>query len=140
LKIIPIASHSNFRAIIDQPRNLRDSFAKEVAKMGGLLGINLVHDFIGPKYPDDLLAHIEHARELGLLDALCFGTDFFHPDPESLGFDKDRIMFHKELGSSTCFPTLLQVLSSALSEEEKERVAFKNFMAYLEREEKLLLT
>jgi microsomal dipeptidase-like Zn-dependent dipeptidase len=103
--------------------------------MGGVIGINLVYDFIGHNYPDDLLKHVEHARKLGLLEALCFGTDFFHPDPS-----EERQTFHRQLGSSACFPPLLEVLSSVLSEEEKEMVAYKNFLAYLKREEKLELS
>jgi membrane dipeptidase len=138
LKILPIASHSNFREVIDHPRNLPDPFVQEIVKMGGVVGINLVADFIGHKLPDDLLAHIEHARKLGVLDSLCFGTDFFYPDHS--GLDKDRILFHQELGSSACFPHLLLLLSEVLSHEEKEKVAYKNFLAYLKREEKLELS
>lgn len=138
LKIIPIASHSNFREIVDQPRNLPDPFVKEIVKLGGIVGINLVRDFIGRNYPEDLLRQVEHARTLGILDHYCFGTDFFHPDYEGGKKPLGYITFHKELGSSACFPHLLSALSKVLSNEEKEKVAYKNFLAYLEREEQLL--
>src|SRR5690606_31012676 len=90
LNIIPIASHCNFTARRDHPRNLRDETAKEIYAMGGLIGINFVRAFVDNDKADTLLDHIEYGLKLGGESKLTFGADFFytadHPDPKRVPF------------------------------------------------------
>lgn len=99
-----MASHSNCRALMgahDDPRaqrHLADATIREIARRGGVIGINLLSDFLDPSITrgqrctlDALIAHIEHAcsvvgdrRHVGL------GTDMdggFAADRLPLGID-----------------------------------------------------
>jgi membrane dipeptidase len=71
-----IASHSNFRAVKDVPRNLPDEIAQEIVARGGVIGLAFIRSFIGNS-ADCLFHHIEHALAKGWGDALCIGADFF---------------------------------------------------------------
>lgn len=100
LNLRVIASHSNFRAIADVPRNLPDHLAQEIFRRGGVIGLNFVGRFIGPSY-DKIFDHIAHGKKLGGEKQLCFGADFF--------FDHDLPVlrewsFFDELSDSSCYP------------------------------------
>jgi membrane dipeptidase len=43
-----IASHSNARALADEPRNLSDTQIREIANSGGLIGVTAVHGSLAP--------------------------------------------------------------------------------------------
>jgi membrane dipeptidase len=72
-----IASHSNARAVRDEPRNLSDTQIRSIAATGGLVGLNgfprLVAD--GDPDVDDLIAHALHVIELVGPDHVCFGLN-----------------------------------------------------------------
>lgn len=72
------ASHSNARAVHDHFRNLSDSFAKEIFRRGGIVGLNLYPDFLAEKDAcmDDVLRHAEHFLSLGGERGLALGCDF----------------------------------------------------------------
>ena len=126
LKLTPIASHSNFRKVVNRNRNLPDELAREIIRRGGVIGFNLMHRFLG----DDPLKHIEHALSLGGEDHLCFGADFF--------FDGDLSSLQIPFGpfyddrfrDATCYPKLLELFSEKLS---KEKIAYKNLASFLAR-------
>ena len=59
-----IASHSNARAICDNPRNLPDPLIRELISRQGLIGINFYRDFAGGNL-EALIRHIDHILELG---------------------------------------------------------------------------
>ena len=44
-----VASHSNARAVTDQPRNLSDPMLKKLADRGGVTGLNLVPEFLNDR-------------------------------------------------------------------------------------------
>ncbi len=71
-----IASHSNFRPVMDVPRNLPDEIAQEIVKRGGLIGLNLIQPFVGAS-EGSFFDHIEYALSKGWGDALSFGADFY---------------------------------------------------------------
>jgi len=84
-----IASHCNCRALLgdcanpDWQRHLDDDTIREIARRGGIVGVNLVRNFI--RYPLDrkdrptvaeLCDHIEHIRSLtGSTKAVALGSD-----------------------------------------------------------------
>ena len=80
LSDIPIfASHSNCRALMNVPRCLKDEHIKEIAKRGGVIGIN----YYGPQLVksgnariEDIVHHIQHVAEIAGIDACCLGSDF----------------------------------------------------------------
>ncbi|MGD0153433.1 MAG: dipeptidase [Thermacetogeniaceae bacterium] len=73
-----IASHSNCGAIREHPRNLTDQQIKAIAQQDGLVGVNLVPQFVGPPGagPPSLIDHIDHICELVGDDYVGFGCDF----------------------------------------------------------------
>ncbi len=94
-----IASHSNCRALMGDDdaqgaqRHLADRTIKEVARRGGMVGINLLSDFLDPsvqrgqRAPVDRVAdHIERVCELtGSTDHVGLGSD------ADGGFGADRL-------------------------------------------------
>ncbi len=114
LKITPIASHSNFRAVTEHARNLPDPLAKEVFRRGGVMGLNFVKDFIGQSFS----AHVEHAKSLGGFDSYCFGADFFY---------SEDMPFFEEFSNASCYPKMLELL------KEGEKMAYINFENFLAR-------
>jgi len=131
LKLLPLASHSNFRSVCRQLRNLPDFVAKEIVKRGGVIGINLFRHFLGESVRD-ISRHVEHALYLGALDHYCFGADFFY-EQISLHSLYPRPYFHDELSNSGCYPHLLSHLKSLCGQKEIENIAFGNARAFFER-------
>src|SRR5581483_10239159 len=83
-----IASHSSCRAVTNVPRNLSDDMIRALAKKGGMMQINFNCGFVSQKSADappnasvratlaDVVAHIDHARQVGGIDVVGIGSDF----------------------------------------------------------------
>lgn len=83
-----IASHSSCRALTNAPRNMSDEMIKALAQKGGVIQINFNCGFVSQKSADDksptpvratladVVAHIDHARQIGGIDSVGIGTDF----------------------------------------------------------------
>jgi membrane dipeptidase len=94
-----IASHSACRALTNVPRNMTDDMIKALAKKDGVIQINVNCGFISQKSADapkdapvratlaDVVAHIDHARQVGSIDAVGIGTDFDGITCTPEGFD-----------------------------------------------------
>ncbi|MCB1106947.1 MAG: membrane dipeptidase [Chlamydiia bacterium] len=124
LSILPIASHSNYRAVKDHPRNLPDHLAREIIRRGGVIGINFVQKFVGDQ-PEDFIRHIEHALSLGGEDAIVLGSDFFGglslPALEELD-----PLYQEPFSNSGCFPSFYKLLDSFFGKELIEKIFYKN--------------
>lgn len=76
---IPIASHSNARALADHPRNLYDKQLKEISDRGGVTGIVLYNNFLksGDNLPtlEDIYYHIDHIMNVCGTDHVGIGSD-----------------------------------------------------------------
>lgn len=132
LDIIPIASHSNFRAVCGHRRNLPDHLAKEIARRNGLIGLNMVRHFVGSQGPQDLLAHIHHAHTLGVENSLCLGADFF--GEIDVGEEKNHLKpyFFEGFSTSACYPEIRKILATAFSEEFIENLMYYRLNHFLE--------
>jgi membrane dipeptidase len=96
-----IASHSSARSVTNVPRNMTDEMIKALAQKGGVIQINIYCAFISQKAADaahaanfnaasaaapapetiratldDVVAHIDHVRQVAGVDAIGLGTDF----------------------------------------------------------------
>lgn len=124
LQITPIASHSNFRAVKNHPRNLPDALAKEIIARKGVIGMNFVRHFVG-NHSEDFLSHIHHGIALGGEDTLALGADFF--GGISLPSTQHLQPFYQEgFSNSSCYPRFLGLLESELSKNQVEKIAHLN--------------
>ncbi len=72
-----VATHCNCRSLCDIPRNLPDDDIREIARLGGVIGITFVPDFLGPDAGMDLvLDHLQHAVDVAGIEHVGFGSDF----------------------------------------------------------------
>jgi len=83
-----IASHSSCRAVTNVPRNMTDDMIRALAKKGGVIQININCGFVSQKSADapkdapvratldDVVAHVDHVRQIAGIDTIGIGTDF----------------------------------------------------------------
>lgn len=80
-----VASHSNARALLGgtNQRHLRDETIAEIARRGGVVGINLYASFLDPAFSKSkkrpplrtALVHVLHVASIAGKDKVCLGTD-----------------------------------------------------------------
>jgi membrane dipeptidase len=138
LDIPVVASHSNFRDVWNHKRNLPRELVQEIIRRGGIIGINFMREFLDRENPDRFIEHILHGIESGGENNLCFGADYFytHNFP-----DKNRIpLYFPSHEDASQYPSILQRLSSYLSPEQHEKLAYQNaqrFFVHLWKEKNL---
>jgi membrane dipeptidase len=73
-----IASHTNARAVCDNPRNLTDEQLEGLARNGGVVGVTFVPVFVDPEQAtlDRLLDHVDHIVRVAGVDHVGLGSDF----------------------------------------------------------------
>lgn len=133
LNVIPIASHSNFRSVMNHPRNLPDSLAKEIIRRGGVIGFNAVKKFVGSDFRADALRHVEHGMQLGASDHQCFGADFFFLGDMPKELHYLLPMFDEQFGNASCYPFVQKLMQKALNTHQIEKIAKKNVEALFMR-------
>lgn len=136
LDVPVIASHSNFRAISDYPRNLPADIAKEIVRRKGLIGLNFFAPFIHKSDPTAILRHVEYALDLGADDALCFGADFFYTSDFTHILEKYQRTeaFYPEFSDASVYPSVLELFAQKLKMGEKQllKIACQNAHRFLE--------
>ncbi|GAB6138458.1 dipeptidase [Halanaerobaculum tunisiense] len=113
-----IASHSNARAIKNNPRNLTDDLIKAIAQQGGIIGVNFVADFVADKQVakiEDIIKHIRHIKQVGGSDVVALGSDF------------DGTECEMEISDISQMDKLIQGLRKTdFSGAEMDKILFKN--------------
>ncbi|MGI9545258.1 MAG: dipeptidase [Cyclobacteriaceae bacterium] len=132
LDIPIIASHSNFRSVCDHARNLPDELAKEIINRQGLIGMNFLRAYVHDQKPEMLLDHINYGWELGALDQLGFGADFFcvknFPDVSRFP------LFFPELDNATHYHSILEgLVKSGAENQQVAKLCSQNVLNFLER-------
>lgn len=78
-QFIPVATHSNSRALVDHPRNLRDEQLRAISDRGGVTGVVFYGKFLrqgeGCATLEDIYAHIDHIISVCGEDHVGVGTD-----------------------------------------------------------------
>ena len=124
-----VATHSNVRAQCGHCRNLTKSQITEIARRGGLIGINLCRAFLGgPKdnaeYAscEDVYRHLCAFLELGAAHTVCFGTDF------------DGASVPRDIGDIAGIPALYDyLLGRNLAQSLLQDVFFENACRFWQR-------
>lgn len=115
-----VASHSNARAICKVGRNLTDDMIVELARKGGVTGINFCADFIDDSNPhttiDNIVKHIRHIVNIGGIDCVGFGSDF------------DGIQNTLEIGDASGMQKIYEALKEYFNEGELEKIFYKNVL------------
>ncbi len=119
-----IATHSNSRAVFAHPRNLPDEYAKEIARLGGTVGISMAPMHLDEEDKadiDSICRHMLHGLDIGLSDALTFGCDFDGIDRPPHGIDDVSSLLKIE-GALSAY---------GVSEEQIEKIFFRNGERFL---------
>ncbi|RMH12634.1 MAG: peptidase M19, partial [Planctomycetota bacterium] len=131
-----IASHSNCRALLDEndERHLSDETIRQIGKRGGIVGLNLVRQFIRTGLDrndptdrpsvEDAVRHVEHVCEI-----------MGHRRGVALGSDMDGGITANDLPRGIDRPRDLVKLAEALrdrgwSDEEINGFAWKNWARF----------
>ena len=118
------ASHSNARAVHPSPRALSDRHIKEIANMGGVIGVNFYYQQLTAKPRatiQDIVRHMAHIAEVGGVEVCAIGSDF-----------DGMQQYPADLKSGKDFPALTDALLKAgFSEQEVYRMAYQNLHDYL---------
>lgn len=114
-----MATHSNCRALRDHSRNLTDSQIKALAECGGVMGINVVKNFLleGEDVGriEQMVAHVQHAEKVGGIEVIALGSDF------------DGTSTNEELQTLPDFEKLLAALKQAgYSDDAIDKIWFQN--------------
>ncbi|WP_295201509.1 membrane dipeptidase [uncultured Chryseobacterium sp.] len=129
---VPIlTSHSNYRSVYDNQRNLPDELVREVIRRKGLIGLNFIKDYIDHHHPKRLYEHIRYALSLGAENCIAYGGDFFydkeHPDQSRVPF------FFDEYKDATAYNTINRRLSQDFSPEIMKKISHQNVLDFLHR-------
>lgn len=129
LEIPLIASHSNFRSIHVHARNLDQGYADYLFKKDGIMGLNFVSDFVGPK-PETLIEHFHHGHKTGA--RMAFAADYFAPSlmPEEY---RRPMYFHPPHEDARCYPEIQKSLGAFMNEDELKAVCHGNALSFMRR-------
>lgn len=125
---IVFASHSNCKAICDVPRNLTDDQIKEIANIGGVIGIVGVKQFCSEEeedYKQKYLENINHIKNLlGSVDNICLSTD----NMEFYKIETEKYSEMRVFNQNTVKDEIEELLKqNEYSKDEIEKILYKNF-------------
>lgn len=118
-----MVSHANTYSLCRHPRNLRDSQILTLAEHQGIIGINLVPDFIDENHPDldRLVDHVIHIASLVGVSHVALGSDFDGADKLLLGGVEDYSALE------------VQLKARGFSEDECSAILHDNALAFLNK-------
>jgi membrane dipeptidase len=98
------ASHSNCRAVNDNPRNLTDKQIEALVRRGGLVALSTYPTLVSQNPQptlDDYLDHVDHLKRLVGADYISIGTDFIDyvydfVDPGVRKSDPTKVIYGEE--------------------------------------------
>ncbi|WP_066832724.1 dipeptidase [Rufibacter ruber] len=129
LEVPVIASHSNFREVYGNARNLPLELVQEVVRREGLIGLNFLKKFVHPERPEVLLEHVHYGLEHAP-QALCFGADFFQETGIMAGGESN---FHEGHRNARQYQVILQELREQYPETALAAVSHQNALRFLQR-------
>ncbi len=127
-----IFSHSSCRSVTDHPRNVPDDVLREMAAQGGVCMITFVPAFVSGDpvrraTRADVVAHLEHAREVAGVDHIGLGGDYDGTGELPEGLE-----------DVSAYPALFaDLLDRGWSEEDLAKLAGGNVLRVLSAAEKV---
>lgn len=125
-----VASHSNAREICPVSRNLSDDMIRQLAKRGGVMGLNFYPSFLERRASketasqgtiESVIQHARHITNVGGIEVLGLGSDF------------DGIDGHKELPGAQAMPSLMDSFAQAgFTASEIEKIFSGNVLRMYE--------
>lgn len=119
-----IATHSDARALVNEPRNLDDDALRGIAATGGVVGVNFHSKFLARGRRAkiaDVVRHVQHLIRIAGVEHVAIGSDF-----------EGDISAPEDLPNVRALPRLVLALSAAgLSREAIERVFGLNALRVL---------
>lgn len=129
-----VATHSNCRALCNQARNLTDEQIKELAKTGGIVGLNSFNEFVhadeDKQTVANLVKHLIHMVDLIGIDHVGFGFDFdeYLCSDTLSAFSSQSSTSTIGLEDASHVPNLIEEMRRVgFHEDEIEKVAYKNW-------------
>lgn len=118
------SSHTNARALCELPRCMKDEHIKEIAKRGGVIGVNFYHKQLVEgrmSTVDDVIRHLAHYIEVGGIGCAALGSDFD-------GMNR----YIEGLETSAGYPLIAErLIKLGLSEEQISDIMFGNLYRYI---------
>ena len=119
-----VATHSNARTLVPNPRNLTDDQIRGIARSGGVVGVNFHSRFLVPRGRAriaDVVRHVLHLVRIGGASHVAIGSDFEGDIDPPVGMESVR-----------GFPRLGRALRRAgLSREDVAHVFGENALRLL---------
>jgi membrane dipeptidase len=139
-----IISHTNARKYYDIERNVTDAQIKAIGARGGVIGINAV--LVSPHKEeatlDRYIDHIGHVRDLIGIEGVAIGFDFFEFIYRQWS-EAEQIAFQNKFTHAHFVPDLQKhshsrnltrrLIERGFSDEEIERILFRNWMRIFEQ-------
>lgn len=124
-----IASHSNARALCDNPRNLTDDQLKAIAERDGVVGAVAIPSFVDRERPTlgKYVEHIKYMADLIGYKHVGLGFDFVYYLQGWSGRSVEGFENESKI------PALVEMLKENFSEKEVEAITFKNFERVFKR-------
>ena len=123
-----VASHSCARRLCSHQRNLTDDQLRALAECGGIVGINFCGEFLenGNRVSssiESVLRHMQYIKNIAGADTLAWGSDY------------DGIGEKLEWKDFTGMPVLTDAMSACFTDDEIEKICYKNFIRVLKDNE-----
>lgn len=123
-----VSSHACARALCGHQRNLTDWQLKALAEKGGMVGINFCGGFLEDDNWKDskietVVKHMRHIANVAGVEALGWGSDF------------DGIDEELEWKDASGMPILVDALSPYFTDDELDKICYKNFLRVLKDNE-----
>jgi membrane dipeptidase len=106
-----VFSHSNAKAVRNNPRNISDEQIKVCAATGGVVGIATFADFVGEtaggRRPalEEYFRHIDHVAALVGVDHVAIGTDIFADPTHGTWWNSNTRMRYPEICGGMTYET-----------------------------------
>lgn len=127
-----VASHSNVRNIMNHRRNLTDELIINIAKKGGVIGLNSYPPFISKSQNniDGLIKHCDYIKNLVGVEHIGFGFDFmdYLYNDSSNSSTEDNLYIEGLKNHSFIQNLVIRLFEKGYSQSEVEKISHKNFL------------